>query len=236
MGDGEGKPAEQIESPVAKALELKTEEKPAEAVKPPQPNEPDEQDDGHSALKDWVELLVRAGIWALIIYIFLFQISIVEGESMMPTFRNGDRLVIDKLTYRFGSVHRGDVVVFEAVDVDKRPRRPKDYIKRVIGLPGETVEIYDGAVWVNGAKVEDSFGPTFTDAFRDPKQKYQFVVPPHQYFVMGDNRDYSKDSRSDPVPGHFGRQSLGFVHGRQIRGIVRLRFLPWRDWTWFSRQ
>jgi signal peptidase I len=193
-----------------------------------------DEDENESALKEWIELLVRAGAWALLIYIFLFQISIVEGESMLPTFHNSDRLVIDKLTYRLGSVHRYDVVVFEAVDVDKVPRRPKDYIKRVIGLPGDKIEVFEGAVWVNGKKLEEKFGPTFTNVLRDPMQRHSFEVPPHQYFVMGDNRDYSKDSRIDD--GHFGRQSLGFVAGRQIRGIVRLRFWPWKEWTWFSRQ
>lgn len=226
MGEGEGKPAVQFESAAPAAMEQKK----AEQVKPPTADE----DEAHSALKEWIELLVRAGVWALVIYIFLFQISIVEGESMLPTFHNADRLVIDKLTYRFGPVHRGDVVVFEALDVDKRPRRPKDYIKRIVGLPGEKVEIYDGSVWVNGTKVEEKFGPTFTNILRDPLQKHAFVVPPHQYFVMGDNRDFSKDSRVDD--GHFGRQSLGFVHGRQIRGLVRLRFWPWKEWTWFGRQ
>lgn len=233
MGDGEGKPAEQPEVMIKNAVPAASESKKAEDIKPPKPND---EDDGHSALKEWIELLVRAGAWALLIYIFLFQISIVEGESMMPTFRNGDRLVIDKLTYRFASVRHGDVIVFEAVDVDKMPRRPKDYIKRVIGLPGEKVEIFDGSVWVEGQKLDEKFGATYSDTFPDPRARHTFVVPPHQYFVMGDNRGFSKDSRADTAPGHFGRQSLGFVHGRQIRGIVRLRFWPWKDWTWFGRQ
>jgi signal peptidase I len=180
-------------------------------------------------LKEWVGLLVRAGIWALLIYLFIFQVSIVEGDSMNPTFHDGDKLVIDKLTYRVVSPGRLDVIVFETVDPDKKPIRARDYIKRVIGLPGDTVAIHDGGVWINGTKLEDRFGPTYATSVRDREEARTFVVPPGHYFVMGDNRQFSKDSR---VQEH---QSLGFVDARQIKGLVRLRFWPWRSWTWFSR-
>ncbi|MCY3022378.1 MAG: signal peptidase I [Planctomycetota bacterium] len=188
-----------------------------------------DEDDEQSALKEWVELLVRAGFWALLIYLFIFQVSIVDGDSMSPTFHHEDKLVIDKVTYRFSPVQRLDVIVFEAVDADKIPRRPRDYIKRVVGLPGETVSIHDGAVWVNGAKLEDAFSPTYSNSFMDGRQRQTFVVPERYYFVLGDNRRASKDSRVE------GRQSLGFVAAGQIKGLVRLRFWPWRNWTWFRR-
>lgn len=186
-------------------------------------------DEEQSTLKEWVGLLVRAGIWALLIYLFLFQVSIVEGDSMSPTFHDGDKLVIDKLTYRATPVGRLDVIVFEAVDADKRPRRARDYIKRVIGLSGETVAIHDGAAWINGVRLEDRFGPTYASSALDAGEAQTLVVPPGHFFVMGDNRRFSKDSRV------AGRQSLGFVAGRQIKGLVRLRFWPWRQWMWFSR-
>jgi signal peptidase I len=192
-------------------------------------------DDAQSALKEWIELLVRAGTWALLIYILIFQISVVDGDSMNPTFHQNDRLVIDKLTYRFSDPKRFDVIVFEAIDVDGHPRMPKDYIKRVIGLPGETIEIHGRSVWLDGKKIGEEYGPTYPNTRQDPHERATFVVPPHHYLVMGDNRPFSKDSRvEDSRMGR--RQSLGFVSVRQIRGIVRLRFWPWKDWTWFSRK
>ena len=188
-----------------------------------------DDDAEQSALKEWVGLLVRAGIWALLIYLFIFQVSIVDGDSMKETFHHGDKLVIDKLTYRVSPVGRFDVIVFETVDALKEPRWPRDYIKRVIGLPGETVAIHDGGVWVNGQKLDDRFGPTYTNSAWDGHQAQTFEVPPGYYFVMGDNRGFSKDSRVE------GRQSLGYAAAGQIKGLVRLRFWPWRDWTWFRR-
>ena len=191
-----------------------------------------EETDETSALKEWVELLVRAGVWALLIYVFLFQISVVDGDSMSPSFHPGDRLVIDKVTYRFSPIQRYDVVVFEAIDLGplNKNRAPKDYIKRVIGLPGETVEIHGGAVWVNGKKLEDEFGLTYPTTTPDASMTRKFVEPEKHYFVLGDNRQWSKDSRVDRG------QSLGFVPVKQIKGLVRLRFWPWKNWSWFGRQ
>ena len=193
--------------------------------------EEEREDQEQSALKEWVGLLVRAGIWALLIYLFIFQVSIVEGDSMNRTFADGDKLVIDKLTYRFVPVGRFDVVVFEAVDATKEPRRftPRDYIKRVVGLPGETVAIHDGAVWINGRKLDDKFGPTYVNGSPDPAESPPVEVPAGHYFVMGDNRRFSKDSRVQ------ARQSLGYVDARQIKGLARLRFWPWRECKWFCR-
>src|ERR1043165_1812341 len=93
-----------------------------------------------SAIREWFELIGRAAFWALILYLFFFQVSVVEGPSMEPSFHTNDRLVIDKITYRFSKVHRFDVIVFQALDSD-RSTENKDYIKRVIGLPGEKVEL-----------------------------------------------------------------------------------------------
>jgi len=198
------------------------------------------EDEEQSAFKEWVELLVRAGTWAMLIYLFLFQVSVVHGDSMNPTFNGNDaegkdKLVIDKLTYRFSDIKRNDMIVFEAIDLDKKPRRPQDYIKRVIGLPGETVEIKDGSVWVGtGGKLvkldePKDFGPTYTGSWLEGQGSQSWIVPPRHYFVMGDNRRYSKDSRVE------GRQTLGFVPERQIRGLVRIRFWPFSRWSWFSR-
>ena len=177
-----------------------------------------------SALREWFELVARAAFWALILYLFVFQVSVVEGPSMQPNFQTYDRLVIDKLTYRLSAVRRFDVVVFQATETDRRwpGKESKDYIKRVIGLPGERVMLKEYKVYINGKLLEEPF-EFEKSSYRDLEE---FVVPPKHYFVMGDNRPDSKDSRS---PG------LGYVPESQIRGIARLRFMPLSRWKWFWR-
>ena len=180
-----------------------------------------------SALREWFELIGRAGFWALILYLFVFQVSVVEGPSMQPNFQTSDRLVIDKLTYKFTSIRRLDVIVFQAVEVSRYQtnHESKDYIKRVIGLPGERVRLKGNSVYVNGVLLPETF-PLSKD-FCYYGVPDEFVVPPQHYFVMGDNRGDSKDSRSP---------ALGFVPESQIRGLARVRFMPLNRWTWFSRQ
>lgn len=234
QGGAEISPLKNPEPEPAPEPEEKTQEpqialKPDQTVKPVEVNKEKEDDAEPSALKEYLELFVRAGFWALLIYLFLFQVSLVEQDSMNPSFYEGDKLVIDKLTYRFSAIKRFDVIVFETIDTGSYPRKPKDYIKRVIGLPGETVEIHDGNVWIDGKKLDDKFGPTYVNS---PEGQI-YVVPPHHLFVMGDNRGYSKDSRSET--GLMGRESLGFVPEGQIRGVVRLRFWPWNRLQWFWR-
>ncbi len=178
-----------------------------------------------SALREWFELIARAGFWALVLYLFVFQVSVVEGPSMQPNFQTFDRLVIDKLTYRVSSVRRFDVVVFQATETDRRwpGKESKDYIKRVIGLPGERVMLKEYRVYINGKLLEEPF-EFEKSPYRDLEE---FVVPPKHYFVMGDNRPDSKDSRS---------AGLGYVPESQIRGIARLRFMPLSRWKWFWRE
>ena len=190
-----------------------------------------------SLLKEWVGLLVRAGFWALLIYLFIFQVSVVDGPSMLPTFQNGDRLVIDKLTYRFATIQRFDVIVFESIDREKLPRMSRDYIKRIIGLPGERVEVHGGYVWVRESaggplkKLTEPYDPTYADTLPGFSDGQGFEVPPGHYFVMGDNRGGSKDSR---IKG-LSHETLGFVSINQVKGVVRLRLWPWGRWTWFTR-
>jgi signal peptidase I len=194
------------------------------------------RDEEPSGLKEWIELLVRAGFWALLIYLFIFQVSVVDGPSMLPNFQHSDKLVIDKLTYRFGRICRFDVIVFETIDMDKDPRQPRDYIKRVIGLPGETVTIKNvetvvggkivrnGELWIDGKKIEENFAKEQYSG--SGPQVETFKVPDRHYFVMGDNRGGSHDSRA---------QGIGFVPIGQIKGLVRMRWWPWARVDWFSR-
>jgi signal peptidase I len=186
-----------------------------------------------SALKEWVELLVRAGFWALLIYLLVFQVSVVDGPSMQPNFEFYDRLVIDKLTYHFSPVKRFDVIVFEAIDYDRQPRQSRDYIKRVVGLPGEKVTIRNQQLFVDGNKVAEPFKTRSyvnLDTNPNPPEAGPYgvtiVVPPKHFFVMGDNRGSSHDSRS---------AGLAFVPESQIKGLVRIRWWPWSRLAWFSR-
>jgi signal peptidase I len=191
----------------------------------------DARSDEPSGLKEWVELLVRAGFWALLIYLFIFQVSVVDGPSMLPNFNgdqaHSDKLVIDKLTYRFANVGRFDVIVFEAVDMDKSERKSRDYIKRVIGLPGETVTIRNGDLWIDGKKIDEPFEKlNYSTGPETGRDTQTFKVPAKHYFVMGDNRGGSHDSRAS---------GIGFVPLGQIKGLVRMRWWPWSRRQWFSR-
>ncbi len=179
-----------------------------------------------SAIQEWFELIGRAGFWALVLYLFVFQVSVVEGPSMQPNFQTADRLVIDKLTFKFTSIRRFDVIVFQAVENSRyQPNHEsKDYIKRVIGLPGEHVRLKGNSAYINGTVLAETF--EFDKGFCYYGLPDEFVVPPKHYFVMGDNRGDSKDSRSP---------ALGFVPESQIRGLARLRFMPLNRWTWFAR-
>jgi signal peptidase I len=147
------------------------------------------------------DLLIAIGL-ALIIIVFLYQPVKVEGTSMAPLLSDQERIFINKFVYRFEPIQRGDVVVFwYPLDGSK------SFIKRVVGLPGETVEIRQGRVYINGKVVPEPYVPPQYEDFSDfgPKD-----VPADQYFVMGDHRISSNDSR---VFGTVGRQ---FIYGRAV--------------------
>ncbi len=136
--------------------------------------------------------------------------SLVEGSSMQPTFYNDERLVISRINYLINKPERGDVVVFNTLD----PRKPQDMlIKRIIGLPGETVEIRDGAVYINGDLLDEPYiaepcRPTLCSDRR-------WELGDDEYFVMGDNRNHSNDSRA-----------FGAVSYDHIVGMVIFRYWP----------
>jgi signal peptidase I len=145
------------------------------------------------------DLLISAGISVLIIT-FLYQPVRVEGTSMQPELRDQDRLFINKFAYRFENISRGDVVVFHY------PRDlEKSYIKRVIALPGDTLRIDDGRVYVNGQRIEESYVPR---RYRDGRSMPEIVIPQGDYFVMGDHRSISSDSRD------FGPVDRQLIYGK----------------------
>ncbi len=147
------------------------------------------------------DLLIAIGL-ALVIIVFLYQPVKVEGTSMAPLLSDQERIFINKFVYRFEAIHRGDVVVFW-YPLD----RSKSFIKRVIALPGESVEIRQGMVYVDGQQLKESYVPP---QYEDLSDYGPVRVPPSMFFVMGDHRISSNDSRVfGPVPSRF-------IYGRAV--------------------
>ena len=152
----------------------------------------------------WLRDLAFSVLLAVILIVFIYQPVKVEGTSMMPALTDQERIFINKFTYRFGSanIERGDMVVFWS-PLD----RTKSYIKRVIGLPGDLVEISEGAVLVNGHRLDEPYVP---DAYRDRQSLVAHKVPPDSYFVLGDHRSSSNDSRV------WGTVDRSYIYGKAV--------------------
>lgn len=126
------------------------------------------------------------------------------GNSMNPTFVEGDVLLVEKLSVRFTDIRRFDVVVFRYLYQDDQY-----YIKRVVGLPGETIQIMDGAVWLDGSPLEDEYG---TVPIEDPGRASEpILLGENEYFVLGDNRNDSSDSRDSDIANVSKSQMIGKV-------------------------
>jgi len=138
------------------------------------------------------KVVLTVVICAIVIRYFIFQPFIVEGASMEPTFYNGEYLLVEKVSYRLHDPNRGDTIVFRYPNNDT-----VNYIKRVIGLPGETVRIEDGNVFINDKQLNESYlSPgKKTIVSGSAETPYEISLSSTQYFVMGDNRDHSSDSR-----------------------------------------
>jgi signal peptidase I len=142
------------------------------------------------AAVEWIAIIVGALLVALIIKALLIQAFYIPSESMVPTLKIGDRVLVNKVSYRVHDIHRGDIVVFERPNGETDPRI-KDLIKRVIGLPGDVIEARDGKVLINDHVLDEPYLPRGTTTTNLPRQ----LVPPDHVFVMGDNRTNSRDSR-----------------------------------------
>lgn len=134
----------------------------------------------------------------LVVYLFIMQPHQVNGLSMFPNYHNGDYLLTDKVSYKLGAPKRGDVVVFHAPEAAQCPTGTGcDFIKRILGLPGETIEVKDNAIWVNGQPVPEPYIPeenfTRPGAYTSDRK---ITLGPNEYFVCGDNRPHSSDSRA----------------------------------------
>ena len=154
------------------------------------------------------ELVVVAGTAALLIRTFVVMVSVVPTGSMIPTLMIGDRLLVDRVTYRFRAPVRGEIVVFDSV-VDN-----KDYVKRLIGLPGEHIQIKDGIVYANGKEVFFAGVNVQQDSpSSDLANMGPIKIPQGHYFMMGDNRNNSRDSRfwgTVPRQNIFGKALFTF--------------------------
>lgn len=149
---------------------------------------------------EWVAIIAAALLVAVLIKTFLFQAFYIPSGSMEPTLRPGDRVLVNKLSYDLHAIHRGDIVVFKRPPAEANDPTIKDLIKRVIGLPGDTISGHDGQVYINGNALKESYLPRGTATSDFPPS----TVPKDQYFVMGDNRGNSKDSRYiGPIAGNL---------------------------------
>ena len=155
---------------------------------------------GRRALAVWVrDILVSLAV-AFFVITFLYQPVRVEGTSMLPRLHDQDRIFINKFVYHFENISRGDVVVFYY------PRDPeKSYIKRVIALPGDSIFIDHGRVWINGQPMDEPYVPR---RYRDTRSMGEMTVPTDEYFVMGDHRSISSDSRD------FGPVDRELIYGK----------------------
>ncbi|PLT35818.1 signal peptidase I [Bacillus sp. V5-8f] len=163
----------------------------------------------------WLKALVCAVGFAFICHTFLFTPVKVQGESMMPTFQNDNRLIVSKIS----KIQHFDIIVFDAPDSDEK------YIKRVIGLPGDTIKVKNDILYINGKKFEEPYlrenkakiphETNLTEDFTLKNYTGEYKVPAGKLFVMGDNRPYSNDSRI-----------FGFIPMDSVVGEAKFQFYP----------
>jgi signal peptidase I len=153
-------------------------------------------------LRNWTRDLAVALLLAIVVMIFLYQPVKVEGNSMNPLLSDQERIFINKFVYHFEPIDRGDVIVFW-YPLD----RSKSFIKRVVGLPGETIQIRAGDVYIDGKELSDQYVPP---SYLDGSNYGPVKISPEQYFVMGDHRDSSNDSRV------FGPVPRSLIYGKAV--------------------
>jgi signal peptidase I len=157
-----------------------------------------------------LKTLVSAGILAIGIRACVAEARFIPSESMLPTLAIDDRLIVEKVSYRFSQPERGDVVVFSPTDALKEQNYKEAFIKRIIGLPGDVVQVKDGEVYVNNQKLTEKY------ILNPPNYQYgPMKIPQGQYLVLGDNRNNSYDS-------HY----WGFVPRENLIGKATVRFWP----------
>jgi len=156
----------------------------------------------YPAVARWVRDLMISLFLSVIFIVFLYQPVKVEGTSMMPGLDDQERIFINKFVYHFGPIERNDIVVFHY------PRdTSKSYIKRVVGVEGDRIRIEDGQLYVNGKVIEESYVPA---EFHDWRSYPEVVVPQHGFFLLGDHRTSSNDSRD------FGPVDQRYIYGKAV--------------------
>jgi len=167
-----------------------------------------------SFISSFIETVVVALVLAVVLYLFIMTPHEVVGNSMHPTYKNGEYLMANKITYRFREPQRGDVVIFKYSDT-------QDFIKRVIGIPGDEVMIKDGSIYINGDKLDESnylAESVITNGGSYIHEGQSITVPEGQYFVSGDNRPNSSDSRE-----------FGPISKERIKGKAWIVYFPFPE-------
>jgi signal peptidase I len=164
---------------------------------------------GYRTVIEWVVILAAVLLCTVVLRSFVVQSFYIPSGSMEPTLQIGDRIIVDKLSYHLHDVHRGDIVVFARPPLEDQAYA--DLVKRVIGLPGETISSRDGQVYINGKLLAEPWLPKVDQGVTgtlpgDPNEQFNLPgpvkIPAGEYFVMGDNRTDSEDSRFfGPIPG-----------------------------------
>lgn len=158
-------------------------------------------------IKEWIQTIIIAAVLALLIRSFIFEIILVDGSSMVPTLSDRDRVFVNKITYLFERPQHGDIIIFKTPEDNK-----SNYVKRLIGLPGDSIKIENGVVYLNGEPLDEPYiaAPPFNDYA-------EVVVPEDTFFALGDNRNDSKDSRDSHI---------GFISMKNLVGKAVLRIWP----------
>ena len=165
---------------------------------------------GNTSWLDWIKAIFIAIIAVLLLRSFVLTTSIVEGDSMSPALEDGEKIVFNKLVYMLSEPKRGDIVIIQHSD--------KNYVKRIIGLPGETIEVFNHELYIN----EEKYGNTFVDEYNE-KLTADFGphhIPHDSYFVIGDNRAISLDSRN----------GLGYIKKSEVIGKSEFIIYPLDEW------
>ncbi len=170
-----------------------------------------------STFLDLIETMAISFSIFLVVYLFFLQPHQVNGQSMVPNFQDGEHVLTDKVSYKMRDPERGEIVVFHAPPAAHCPEGTGcDFIKRILGVPGDTVEVKNNAVWVNGNKLPEPYIPSdFVILPGNATKDKSVYLGPNEFFVSGDNRPYSSDSRS-----------WGAITKDDIIGRVFFRYWP----------
>ncbi len=174
-----------------------------------------------SFISSFIETVVVALVLAVVLYLFIMTPHEVVGNSMHPTYKNGEYLMANKITYKFASPQRGDVIIFKYSDT-------QDFIKRIIGIPGDQVMIKDGEYYINGDKLDESTyldDSVITNGGSYIHEGQTITISDNQYFVSGDNRPNSSDSRE-----------FGPILKDRIKGKAWIVYFPFTDFRLVTHQ